>query len=142
MFYSIGSSWRDIPTTSSSINTLLQGGLKQGTITEISGRGATGKTQFCFMMCATVQIPNTQSCQYQALYFNIICVMRRYIDTENTFNAIRQNEILKKINNTYASLKNIFVWQPSILSEFEDMLNSLPSFLDQHPNVIEMIVFL
>ena len=66
-YTTIGSKWRDIPTTSSSINSILHGGLKQGTITEISGRGATGKTQFCMMLCATVQIPNTPLCQYQAM---------------------------------------------------------------------------
>ena len=40
----------------------------KGTITELSGRGGMGKTQFCMMFCATVQMANTISCQYQAMY--------------------------------------------------------------------------
>lgn len=134
-YYSIGSNWRDIVTTSSSINTLLHGGLKQGTITEISGRGGTGKTQFCLMFCATVQIPNTLGCQYQAMYCLLMIMNTSYIDTENTFNALRLNEMLKKLNNPKASLDNIFVWKPTTLTELLTLLHSLPTFLSQHPTV-------
>lgn len=58
-----------------------------------------------------------------------------YIDTENTFNALRLNEMLKKQNNPRASLDNIFVWKPTNLTEFLTLLHSLPIFLSQHPSV-------
>lgn len=140
MYYAIGSRWRDIPTTSPALNTLFHGGLKQGTITEISGRGGTGKTQFCMMFCATVQNPNTATCSYQAMFIVFVIIVSRYIDTENTYNALRQHEIIKKLNKSKASLNNIFVWKPQSLPDLLELLQLLPSFISQHPNVsFEMV---
>ena len=58
-----------------------------------------------------------------------------YIDTENTFSALRQNEYLQKTKNPYASLNNIFVWRLSTLDAFLQLLDALPRFLASHPNV-------
>lgn len=66
-------------------------------------------------------------------------IERRYIDTENTFNAIRQNELLKKMNNPKATLNNIFVWKPQNLPELLELLQKLPTFLQTHPNVLFFI---
>ena len=117
--------WRDISTGSSAIDNLLLGGFKCGTVTEISGRGSTGKTQLVISACATVQRYNTPSHQFQ-------CIV---IDTENTYSAIRQQEVLTSLKNPNASLQNIFVWKPQSLSELMELLKSLPSFLELHPQV-------
>ncbi|KAK8817308.1 hypothetical protein WA556_003202, partial [Blastocystis sp. ATCC 50177/Nand II] len=122
--------WRDIPSFSSSINTALHGGLKEGTITELSGRGSTGKTQFGMMMCATVQLQNTAYVQNQAIF----------IDTENTFSALRQDELLKRTKNQYASLGNVFVWKIPSLELFLQLLDSLPLFLSSHPNIRLIVI--
>ena len=91
LYYKIGSNWRDIPTTSNSINLLLHGGLKQGTITELSGRGGMGKTQFCMMFCATVQMANTISCQYQAMYIlNWILIVDMLIQRIHTTHFVNK----------------------------------------------------
>ena len=60
--------WKDISTGCKGVDDLLGGGLKCNTITEICGRGATGKTQFCMLMCACVQRFNTIYSQAKAVY--------------------------------------------------------------------------
>lgn len=59
-----------------------------------------------------------------------------YIDTENTYSALRQNEFLQKTKNPYASLNNIFVWRLATLDAFLQLLDALPRFLAAHPNVL------
>ena len=117
--------WRDISTGSSEIDNLLLGGFKCGTVTEISGRGSTGKTQLVITACATVQRYNTPSHQFQ-------CIV---IDAENTYSAIRQQEVLTNLKNPNASLRNIFVWKPQSFTDLIELLKSLPIFLEQHPQV-------
>lgn len=117
--------WRDISTGSSEIDNLLLGGFKCGTVTEVSGRGSTGKTQLVITACATAQRYNTPSHQFQ-------CIV---IDAENTYSAIRQQEVLTNLKNPNASLRNIFVWKPQSLTELIELLKSLPIFLEQHPQV-------
>jgi replicative DNA helicase len=95
----IRSKWRDIPTSSTAINTLLNGGLKRNVITELSGRGATGKTQFCMMMCANVQMTNTVLVQYQAMYF---IIQNRNIDI-----LIRKIRTVRCANRNYFNIQRI-----------------------------------
>ena len=135
MLHDIQCNWRDITCGSSTVNQLLHGGLKHGTITELDGWGGTGKTQFCLTFCAYVQLPSTPTQQYQAMFVTAWSMSCRYIDTENTYSAIRQAELLKYVKNIKASLDNIFVWQPSDVNEFLTLLQCLPSFLDLHPMV-------
>jgi len=42
-----------ISTGSKALDTLLQGGLETGSITEIFGEFRTGKTQLCHTLCVT-----------------------------------------------------------------------------------------
>ncbi len=58
-----------------------------------------------------------------------------FIDPENTFSALRQDELLKRTKNQYASLGNVFVWKVPSLELFLQLLDSLPLFLSSHPNV-------
>lgn len=62
------SAWKDISTNCQEMDALLGGGLKCKTITEVCGRGATGKTQLCMLMCATVQRHNSLYAQSKAMY--------------------------------------------------------------------------
>ena len=125
LYNHIRSTWRYIYTVNSTIDSILLGGFKCGTITEISGRGATGKTQFLMTLCASVQRFNTPTRQSQCIF----------IDTENTYSAVRQQEILAQTKNSKASLQNIFVWKPRSLSELMELLKELPVFLETHKQV-------
>lgn len=46
-----------ITTGSKALDEVLGGGISTGQITELSGEHASGKTQLCFMLCVTVQLP-------------------------------------------------------------------------------------
>ncbi len=61
--------WKDIATGCQGVDSVIGGGLKCGTVTEVCGRGATGKTQMCMLLCATVQRYNTLYSQSKAMYF-------------------------------------------------------------------------
>ena len=45
-----------ISTGSSAVDTLLQGGIETGSITELYGEFRTGKTQLCHTLCVTAQL--------------------------------------------------------------------------------------
>lgn len=76
-----------ISTGSKSLDTLLQGGLETGSITEIFGEFRTGKTQLCHTMCVTAQMPVEQGGG---------AGMAMYIDTEGTFRPERLVPIAKR----------------------------------------------
>lgn len=59
--------WKDIATGCKGMDAVIGGGLKCGTITEVCGRGATGKTQMCMLLCATVQRYNNLYSQSKAV---------------------------------------------------------------------------
>jgi len=62
------------------LDTLLDGGIETGSITELFGEFRTGKTQICHQLCVTCQLPVDQGgAEGKALY----------IDTENTFRPER-----------------------------------------------------
>ncbi|CAH8504825.1 unnamed protein product [Schistosoma rodhaini] len=67
------------------LDILLNGGLRTGEITEIIGKSATGKTQFCLSVCASV-------------LRNYKTVSIVYLDTKGDFIADRLREYLKKQN--------------------------------------------
>ena len=48
-----------ISTGSSALDTLLQGGIETGSITELYGEFRTGKTQICHTLCVTAQLVST-----------------------------------------------------------------------------------
>ena len=76
-------------------------------------------------LCASVQRFNTPTRQSQCIF----------IDTENTYSAVRQQEILAQTKNSKAFLQNIFVWKPRSLSELMELLKELPVFLETHKQV-------
>ena len=76
-----------VSTGSKALDTLLQGGLETGSITEIFGEFRTGKTQLCHTLCVTAQMPIEQGGG---------AGMAMYIDTEGTFRPERLVPIAKR----------------------------------------------
>ena len=67
-------------TGSEQLDTLLQGGIESGNITELFGEFRTGKTQLCHMLAVMCQLPtNLGGAEGKCLY----------IDTEGTFRPER-----------------------------------------------------
>lgn len=76
-----------VTTGSKELDTLLQGGIETGSITEIFGEFRTGKTQICHQLCVTCQLPLDQGGgEGKALY----------LDTEGTFRPERCLAIAEK----------------------------------------------
>jgi len=90
-----------ITTGSKEVNELIGGGIETQSITEIYGKFASGKTQWCFQLCVTTQLPKEQG----GLNGNVL-----YIDSENSFRPERVISIAKHFKlNEDEVLKNIFV---------------------------------
>jgi DNA repair protein RAD51 len=69
-----------VTTGSKELDTILEGGLETGSITEIYGEFRCGKTQLCHTLCVTCQLPTDMGGgEGKALY----------IDTEGTFRPQR-----------------------------------------------------
>ena len=65
-----------LATGSTALDSLLNGGIETGSITELFGEFRTGKTQICHTLCVTVQRPLDQGgAEGKAIY----------VDTEGTF---------------------------------------------------------
>ena len=90
-----------LTTGSKEVDTLIGGGIETQSITEIYGKFASGKTQWCFETAVTVQLPKEKG----GLDGNCL-----YIDSENSFRPERVVEISKHLNlDPQKVLKNIFV---------------------------------
>jgi len=88
-----------LSTGSGQLNQLLGGGIETGSITEIFGEFATGKTQICHTLCVTCQMPviygGGEGCAL-------------YIDTEGTFRPERIIQICERIGlDTTDTLNNV-----------------------------------
>jgi len=90
-----------LSTGSKNIDELLGGGIESQSITEVYGKFASGKSQWCFQLCVMAQMTPEEG----GLGGNVL-----YIDTENSFRPERVQDIAK-----YRGLdpeevtKNIFV---------------------------------
>ena len=78
-----------VSTGSRSLDTLLNGGIEAGSITELFGEFRTGKTQLCHTLCVTCQLPRNQGGG---------AGKAMYIDCEGTFRPERLIEIAKRYN--------------------------------------------
>jgi DNA repair protein RAD51 len=76
-----------LSTGSKELDTLLQGGVETGSITELFGEFRTGKSQLCHTLCVTCQMPVSEGgAEGKALY----------IDTEGTFRPERIVQIAER----------------------------------------------
>ncbi|MHA1868586.1 MAG: DNA repair and recombination protein RadA [Candidatus Heimdallarchaeaceae archaeon] len=90
-----------ITTGSEEFDSMLNGGIWTGEITELVGSFSSGKTQLCFQLCINVQLPKDLGGLEGKAFF---------IDTERTFSPQRIEEIASfRIKNTKKVLDNILV---------------------------------
>ncbi len=90
-----------ITTGSTEIDSLIGGGIETQSITEVYGKMASGKSQWCFQTSVTVQLPKERGGLDGA------CL---YIDSENSFRPERVIQVAKKLElDVDTVLKNIFV---------------------------------
>uniref|UniRef100_A0A0G4IBH5 DNA repair protein RAD51 homolog n=1 Tax=Chromera velia CCMP2878 TaxID=1169474 RepID=A0A0G4IBH5_9ALVE len=90
-----------LQTGSTAIDTLLEGGIETGSITELVGEFRTGKTQLCHTLAVTCQLPlESNGGEGKCLW----------IDTENTFRPSRVIAIAKRFNlDPERTLDNIMI---------------------------------
>ncbi len=90
-----------ITTGSKEVDALLGGGIETQSITEIYGKFASGKSQWCFETAVTVQLPAEKG----GLGGNCL-----YIDSENSFRPERVIQVANHLGMEQEKvLKNIFV---------------------------------
>jgi DNA repair protein RadA len=90
-----------ITTGSKEVDELIGGGIETQSITEVYGKYASGKTQWCFQTAVTVQLPPEAG----GLGGNCL-----YIDSENSFRPERVEAIANHLGlDPQEVLKNIFV---------------------------------
>jgi DNA repair protein RadA len=90
-----------LTTGSKELDNLIGGGIETQSITEVYGKMASGKSQWCFQTAVTVQLPKDQGGLEGG------CL---YIDSENSFRPERVIQVAKKFGlDTDATLKNIYV---------------------------------
>ncbi|MFA5931137.1 MAG: DNA repair and recombination protein RadA [archaeon] len=90
-----------LTTGSKELDNLIGGGIETQSITEVYGKMASGKSQWCFQTAVTVQLPKEQGGLEGA------CL---YIDSENSFRPERVIQVAKKFGlDVDSALKNIYV---------------------------------
>ncbi|MDO8633919.1 MAG: DNA repair and recombination protein RadA [archaeon] len=90
-----------ISTGSKELDSLIGGGVETGSITEVYGKYASGKSQWCFQLCVMTQLPKDKG----GLEGGVL-----YIDSENSFRPERVIQVAKFIGvDPEEILKNIYV---------------------------------
>lgn len=90
-----------LTTGSKELDNLIGGGIETQSITEVYGKMASGKSQWCFQTAVTVQLPKEKGGLEGA------CL---YIDSENSFRPERVIQVAQRFGlDSDAALKNIFV---------------------------------
>ena len=86
---------RRLTTGSQNLDEILGGGIPTGSITELVGEFATGKSQLAFQLCVNVQLPAEYGGLEGSAYF---------LDTEGTFSPKRVYEIAYAKKNLHPEL--------------------------------------
>ena len=108
-----------ISTGSSNLDRFLRGGIRTGIITNIFGESGSGKSQFCFSICADLLKKNEDS--------KII-----FIDTSGNFRPERILDITNKYNLNKI-LHNIHYIRPYSI---KDQFNSLKKIYELQPKLV------
>ena len=89
-------------TGSSNLDSFLKGGIETQAMTEITGEFGSGKSQLCYTLCVTDNMPTDK----EGLGGNVI-----FIDTENTFRPERIHQIAENrgISEPENILRKIYV---------------------------------
>ena len=120
-----------LTTGSKELDTLLGGGIETQSITEVYGKMSSGKTQWCFQVAVTVQLPVEKG----GLAGNCL-----WIDSENSFRPERIISIAKHLGlDPQKILKNIFVAR-AYNSDHQMLLAEKASELLKEKNIKLIIV--
>jgi len=121
-----------ITTGSKALDELLGGGIESQSITEVYGKYGSGKTQWCFQLCVTVQLPKEKG----GLGGKVI-----YIDSENSFRPERIANIAKRYNlDPEKVLQNIFVGRAYNADHQMLLVEKAKEKIESDPNIKLIIV--
>lgn len=102
-----------LTTGCSSLNNLLEGGLKTASITEFYGEFGTGKSQICQQLAVTVQLPVERGGLDSA------CL---YIDTESVFMPERVSQMARYLELNPKDVLKRIVYAEAFTSEHQAVL--------------------
>lgn len=90
-----------VSTGSKEVDNLIGGGVETQSITEVYGKYASGKSQWCFQLCVMTQLPKDKG----GLEGGVL-----YIDSENSFRPERVVQVAKHMEvDPDEVLKNVYV---------------------------------
>ncbi|MGH0175098.1 UNVERIFIED_CONTAM: hypothetical protein FKN15_069643 [Acipenser sinensis] len=112
------------PTSLRGLDAVLHGGLASGTLTEITGPSACGKSQFCMMLSVLATLPRTMG----GLDSSVL-----YIDTESAFCAERLGALEEEIISKKAGLVIIDSIASVVRKEFD---TSIPGNLSERSSLL------
>jgi Rad51 len=120
-------------TGSSNLNSFLKGGIETQAMTEIAGEFGSGKSQLCYTLCVTANMPTDK----EGLGGNVI-----FIDTENTFRPERIHQIAENrgINEPENVLRKIYVCKIFNSGHLELIIQKVSSKLYDGSGSIKMIL--
>jgi DNA repair protein RadA len=112
-------------TGSAKLDFFLKGGIESQAITEIAGEFGSGKSQICYTLCATANMPLDK----KGFGGNVI-----FIDTENTFRAERIFQIAEHrgINEPNEILRKIYVCKIYNTSHLEVIIQNLGKSIEEY----------
>ena len=119
-------------TGSSKLDSFLKGGIETQAITEIAGEFGSGKSQICYTLCVTANIPLDR----KGLGGNVI-----FTDTENTFRAERIFQIAehKGISEPDEILRRIYVCKIYNTSHLEVIIQDLGKSNEEYKAKLVMV---
>lgn len=121
-----------ITTGSKAIDDLLGGGIESQSITEVYGKCGSGKTQWCFQACVTVQLPKDKGG---------VAGKAIYIDSENSFRPERVVNIAKRYGlDPEKVLQNIMVGRAYNADHQMLLTDKAKEKIEEDPNVKLVIV--
>jgi DNA repair protein RadA len=112
-------------TGSAKLDSFLKGGIESQAITEIAGEFGSGKSQICYTLCVTANMPLDK----KGFGGNVI-----FIDTENTFRAERIFQIAEHrgINEPDEILRKTYVCKIYNTSHLEVIIQNLGKSIEEY----------
>ena len=112
-------------TGSSNLDSFLKGGIEAQAMSEIAGEFGSGKSQLCYTLCVTANLPKYK----EGLGGNVI-----FIDTENTFRPERIHQIAENrgINDPEQILRKIYVCKIFSSGHFELIIQNLGKSIQEY----------
>jgi DNA repair protein RadA len=119
-------------TGSAKLDSFLKGGIETRAITEIAGEFGSGKSQICYTLCVTANMPIDK----KGLGGNVI-----FIDTENTFRAERIFQIAEHrgISEPDEILRRIYVCRIYNTSHLEMIIQDLGKSIEEYKAKLVMV---